>query len=52
MKIVAARAMAIGLMLLVLGTARWLEQLGTSLVFEGCLAAAIAATVVVVLARW
>jgi hypothetical protein len=39
-------------MLLVLGTARWLEQLGTSLLVEGCLVASFAATVVVLLARW
>ncbi|WP_200957550.1 hypothetical protein [Methylobacterium sp. Leaf94] len=52
MRIIAARALAITIMLLVLGTARWLEQLGTSFVVEGCLVAAIAATAVVALTRW
>lgn len=52
MRIIAARAMAIAVMLLVLGTAQWLEQLGTPLLFEGCLVASVAATAVVLLARW
>lgn len=52
MKIIAARAMAIAVMLLVLGTARWLEQLGTSLLLESCIVACVAATAVVLLARW
>lgn len=50
--IVVARALAIAIMLLVLGTARSLEQLGTSFVHEGCLVAAFAATAVVVPALW
>lgn len=52
MRIIAARAMAIAVMLLVLGTARWLEQLGPSQLLEGCLVASVAATAVVLLARW
>ncbi|CAX26102.1 protein of unknown function [Methylorubrum extorquens DM4] len=51
MRIIAARVMAIAVMLLVLGTARWLEQFGTPSVIEAYLAAAAAATAVAIFAR-
>lgn len=52
MRIIAARALAIAVMLLVLGLERWLDRLGMPLLIEGCLVAAFAATAVVVFARW
>ena len=47
MRIIAARALAIAVMLLVLGVERWLDRLGMPLLIEGCLVAAFAATAVV-----
>ncbi|WP_200913256.1 hypothetical protein [Methylobacterium sp. Leaf106] len=52
MRIIAARALAIAVMLLVLGLERWLDRLGMPLLIEGFLVAAFAATAVVVFARW
>jgi hypothetical protein len=51
MKIVAARAVAIVVMLLVLGAAHLLDQFVASKVAEGCLLAGAVATLVLVLAR-
>jgi hypothetical protein len=52
MRIIAARVMAIAVMLLTLSMARRLEQLGVPSLTEGCLVAAVAATSVAVFARW
>lgn len=51
MRIIAARATAIAVMLLVLSLARRLEQLGTSAAIVACLVAAAAATAVLAFAR-
>jgi len=51
MRIIAVRATAIALMLLVLGLARRLGQLGTPAVIEAGLVAAAAATAVLLFAR-
>ncbi|WP_204165229.1 hypothetical protein [Methylobacterium radiodurans] len=51
MRIIAARATAIALMLLVLGLARRLGQFGTPAAIEAGLVAAAAATVVLLFAR-
>jgi hypothetical protein len=48
---IAARVMAIAVMLLVMAVVRRLEQLTMDPVIEGCLVAAAAATAVVALAR-
>lgn len=51
MRIVAARALAVAVMLLVLDAGRKLGQVGEHSLIEGCLAAALSATLVVMLVR-
>lgn len=52
MRIIVARALAIAVMLLVLGVERWLARLGMPHLIEGCLVAAFTATAVVIFAHW
>lgn len=51
MRIIVARATAIAVMLVVLGLARRLPQLGAPALIEACLVAAAAATVALAFAR-
>jgi nucleotide-binding universal stress UspA family protein len=51
MRIFVARALAVAVMLLVLDTGRRLVQVGTPSLIEGCLVAALSATLVLMLAR-
>lgn len=52
MRIIVARVTAIAVMLLVMAAWHGLGQLGVVSLVVGCLAAAVAATAVTVLARW
>ncbi|WP_162559624.1 hypothetical protein [Methylobacterium radiodurans] len=52
MRIIAARATAIAVMLPVLDSAGWLGEFGTPLVIASCVAAAAALATIMVLARW
>jgi len=51
MRIVVARALAVAVMLLILDRGQRPDQVGTHSLIEGCLVAALSATLVVMLVR-